>query len=35
MTVSDAGTGTPYYGGEKESLFFTEGVRAVLLFVGL
>jgi nitrate/nitrite transport system permease protein len=34
MTVSDAGTGTPYYGGEKESLFFTEGVRAVLLFVG-
>lgn len=34
MTVSDTGTGTPYYGGEKESLFFTEGVRAVLLFVG-
>jgi nitrate/nitrite transport system permease protein len=34
MTMSDTGTGTPYYGGEKESLFFTEGVKAVLLFVG-
>jgi len=34
MTVSDTRTGTPYYGGEKESLFFTEGVRSFLLFVG-
>jgi len=34
MTVSNTSTGTPYYGGDKESLFFTEGVRAFLLFVG-
>ncbi len=35
MTVSDTNTNLPsYYGGEKESLFFTEGVRAFLLFVG-
>ncbi|MGD1862102.1 MAG: nitrate ABC transporter permease [Leptolyngbyaceae cyanobacterium] len=34
MTVSDTNTGTPYYGSEKESLFFTEGVRAFLLFIG-
>jgi nitrate/nitrite transport system permease protein len=34
MTVSDTKTSIAYYGGEKESLFFTEGVRAFLLFVG-
>jgi len=34
MTVSDTSTGVPYYGGEKNSLFFTEGVQAFLLFVG-
>ncbi|MEM9815216.1 MAG: nitrate ABC transporter permease [Cyanobacteria bacterium P01_D01_bin.6] len=34
MTVSDANTGTPYYGAEKDSQFFTENVRAFLLFVG-
>jgi nitrate/nitrite transport system permease protein len=34
MTVSDSSTSAPYYGGQKESLFFTEGVRAFLLFVG-
>jgi nitrate/nitrite transport system permease protein len=34
MTVSDSSTNAPYYGGQKESLYFTEGVRAFLLFVG-
>ena len=34
MTVSDTNSNAPYYGSQKESLYFTEGVRAFLLFVG-
>ena len=34
MTVSDTNPTAPYYGGEKESLFFTDGAKAFLLFVG-
>ncbi len=34
MTVSDTGSSTPYIAADKESLFFTEGVKAFLLFLG-
>ncbi|NER79993.1 MAG: nitrate ABC transporter permease [Leptolyngbya sp. SIO1D8] len=34
MALSKPASNAPFYGGERESLFFNENVRAFLLFVG-